>query len=375
MKLPSITSIGNYFSKYIPRNEKKECRPFNVAQIEITSRCSTGCVFCPYVALTAKWLEGDMKLDTYNQHIVPHLDLFDLAYLQGWGEPMLHPGLWDMLTLAQKKGCRTGFTTNGTWLKDGQNKKLLELGVDLISVSFAGADGSTHKSLRTNSDFSHLCANFESLANLKEQRGCTKPWLELHFLMMRANLSEFPALVELAASIGANEVVATNLAFSPKLALENQHVFGNQPLPEDVEITKHAREVAAQLNIPLRIYPLQTEQNTLVCDADPLNSIYINQTGDVSPCVYSGLSLQGEIPRFYQGEYHPFEPIRFGNVCDGLLQVLESKERNNFLNVFKRRNVSSDLVSNFTYMIQQNDEYELPPPPVPCDFCYKMLGI
>lgn len=316
-----------------------------------------------------------MTLETYREHIVPHLDLFDLVYLQGWGEPMLHPDMWDMLDMAQQKGCRTGFTTNGTWLQDDQNKKLLDMRVNLISVSFAGTVATVHKSLRTNSDFSRLCANFESLANLKKQRGCTDPWFELHFLMMRANLSEFPSLVELAASLGADEVVATNLAYSPRLALDHQHVFGEQPLPEDVEIINRAKATAKRLNVPLRVYPLQTEPNTLVCDADPLNTIYINHKGDVSPCVYLGLTVQGEIPRFYQGEPHPFKPISFGNVCNGLVQALESKERKNFVDAFKRRDVSSDPLAMFTYMTGQNDEGELPPPPVLCKFCYKMLGI
>lgn len=377
MKLPQLTNIGNLFPKFQPQPPKMavEGRPYTVIQIEVTSRCSTGCIFCPHDALSERWVEGDLSLDLYREKIVPHLDLFELVYLQGWGEPMLHPNLWEMLNMAQQKGCRTGFTTNGAWLQDEQNRYLIDLGVSMISVSFAGQVAPLHESLRTNSDFAKLCENFESLAKLKTQRGVEYPWLELHFLMTRPNLSQFPSLVELAASLGADEVVATNLTYSPSLALDRMHVFTEQPLPEDVDIINQARKAAERLNISLRIYPLQAELHTLVCDANPLKTVYINHRGEVTPCVYLGLTVQGQIPRFYQGEAHPFDTVSFGNVSTDLQEVLHGKMREKFTSAFKRRNASNNPLALFTYMTSQNGEGELPPPPLPCQHCYKMLGV
>ncbi len=378
MKLPLVSNIANFFPKLRTRSEKqaaKESHPFRVVQIEVTSRCSTGCVFCPHDALSDRWVDGDISLSVYKDHIAPHLDLFELVYLQGWGEPMLHPHLWEMLSMAQAKGCRTGFTTNGTWLEDEQNNRLLDMGVDLISVSFAGTAASMHESLRTNSKFPKLCQNFENLANLKKQQGNDHPWLELHFLMTRANISEFPSLVELAASLGADEVVATNLTYSPNLALDSQHIFGEQPLPADIEIVDQAKKTANRLNIPLRVYPLQTEPQTLVCDADPVNAVYINHHGDVTPCVYLGLTVQGQIPRFYQGESYPYDTVSFGTVSAGLDQALHGKKREMFISAFKRRNVSGNPLAMFAYMTDQEREAELPLPPEPCRYCYKMLGV
>ncbi len=245
----------------------------------------------------------------------------------------------------------------------------------MISVSFAGTTAPVHESLRTNSRFSQLCRNFESLANLKKQQGYDRPWLELHFLMTRANLGEFPALVELAASLGADEMVATNLTYSPSLALDGKHVFGENPLTEDMEIINQARQNAERLNLPLRVYPLQTEPNTLVCDADPVNTVYINHRGEVTPCVYLGLTVEGQIPRYNQGEAHPFDTISFGNVSTGLDRALRGSERKTFISAFKRRNVGSNPLAMFAYMTDENSDAELPPPPVPCRHCYKMLGV
>lgn len=375
MKIPFLSNIGNFFPKPQPPADKKENRPFTVAQIEVTSRCSTGCVFCPHDALSHRWVDGDISLEIYRDHIAPHLDLFDLVYLQGWGEPMLHEGLWEMLSMAQAKGCRMGFTTNGTWLQVTQNRKLVDMGVDMISVSFAGTAAPVHQGLRTNSKFADLCRNFESLANLKKQTGSAHPWLELHFLMTRANLDEFPALVELAASLGADEVVATNLTYSPSLELDGKHVFSDPPQEDDLAIIARAKANAERLNIPIRVYPLQTEPNTLVCDADPLNTVYINHRGEVTPCVYLGLTVQGQAPRFYHGEPRPFDTLSFGNVRDGLPQALQGMERRKFIEPLKRRNASTGLLALIAYLTEQNGGESLPNPPAACQSCYKMLGI
>ena len=194
--------------------------------------------------------------------------------------------------------------------------------------------------------------------------------------MTRANLSEFPPLVELAASLGADEVVATNLTYSPSLILDRMHVFGDQPRTEDLEIINQAEQAAEHLNIPLRIYPLQAEPQTMVCDADPINAVYINHRGEVTPCVYLGLTVSGQVPRFYHGEAHPFDTLSFGNVCDGFVQALESEAREGFTSSFKERNVGNSPLAMFSYLSNQNEEDEgLSLPPVPCQHCYKMLGV
>ena len=374
MKFSPLPGPGNFFPKLKPAADEIKERPFATAQIELTSRCSTGCVFCPHDALSDRWEQGDMPVELYRERIAPHLGMFDLVYLQGWGEPMLHPDLWEMLELARKQGCRTGFTTNGSWLRGRRNEQLLDSGVDLISVSFAGTAAGIHESLRLHSNFEDLCRNFQELANLKANRGCSKPWLELHFLMTRANLGELPGLVELASRLGADEMVATNLVYAPSAALDQMGVFGDPPADSDLETIAQAHQAAERVQMRLRVYPLQEEPDTLICDADPLRSIYINHRGEVSACVYLGLAVPGRIPRYYHGEEQPFDPCSFGDVSEGLDKVLRGRKRRDFTEAFRRRNASNSPLALFTYMAAQEPP-ELPASPEPCRHCYKMLGV
>ena len=130
------------WSRWLPRwlRDKRPSvtKRLPVVQIEITGRCQMACVFCPHQTLEEQWIRGDLSWDLYRDAIAPNLHHFDLVYLQGWGEPMIHPHLWDMLHLAQQAGCRTGFTTNGLELTPDHSARLLDVGIDILSILIPG---------------------------------------------------------------------------------------------------------------------------------------------------------------------------------------------------------------------------------------------
>jgi MoaA/NifB/PqqE/SkfB family radical SAM enzyme len=350
-------------------------RPFKVAQVEITSRCFVGCTFCPQNVLPGRWVEGDLSLEQYRERIVPFLEDFELVYLQGWGEPMLHPNLWEMLALAKSKGCRTGFTTNGSLMREEACRSLLEAGVDMISISLSGGTPGTHQSMRKGSYWNLLLHHIETLVEMKHQGGYKLPWLELHFLMTASNLEELPEMVRLSASLGSDEVVATNLTYAPTQLLDSQRVFSDKPEAAFAAYVAEAQENARQLDIPLRVYPLSMEDEVLVCDANPLETVFINHTGEVTPCVYLGVSVSGEVPRYFQGQPLPYHPVSFGHICNDLSNVMNGMRRKEFTNAFRRRDMARSPLASFALLSAGEGGSGLPPAPEPCRGCYKLYGV
>ena len=349
-------------------------RRIPVAQIEITSRCGLDCAFCAQEALGERWLSGDLSLDSFRNFIEPHLSEIELIYLQGWGEPLLHPDLWEMLALARGYDCQTGFTTSGALLKDRQRRRILDSGLDILSISFSGATAELHQSLRAHSDWHQLCRQVEQLAELR-RKGDYRLRIGLHFLMTCTNWVELPAFVRLAARLGADEVVATNLTYTPTRRLDELKAFGEIILEEQQAVLEEACRFARETGLRLHIYPLQMNHQTLECDARPQETIFINHRGEVTPCVYLGLSVAGEIPRFFLGESRPTQPVSFGNVRSGLMEALNSPAREAFVRRFRERAaVTRDPLAGFTWLAG-NPEPALPPPPEPCRSCYKMFGV
>ena len=84
-------------------------------QVEVTSYCNAACVYCPHTVYQGHWASRHLPLTTFAK-LLPALARARLVYLQGWGEPLLHPDFFNMVALAKQAGCRVGTTTNGMLL-------------------------------------------------------------------------------------------------------------------------------------------------------------------------------------------------------------------------------------------------------------------
>ena len=99
--------------------------PLSVLQVEVTTRCQLKCAFCPNCVLGDQWVRGDFSWELYRDGLAPHFSGVNWVYLQGWGEPLLHPRFWDMFRLAKEKAGHVGFTSNGILLNGKQAQRLV----------------------------------------------------------------------------------------------------------------------------------------------------------------------------------------------------------------------------------------------------------
>ncbi len=348
---------------------------WRVLQLEVTSRCLLHCTFCPKNVLDSHWIYGDLPWSVFSECIAPHLSRFDLVYLQGWGEPLLHPQLFEMLRVTKAAGCQVGFTTCGSALDEANSLRLLEAGLDILSISFSGATPETHEALRVGSNFRQLVANVERITRLKKERALKTLLVEVHFLMLRANIHELPEFVRLAAALGADEAVATNVVYTPTRAIAAQRVFGMSPDPHHRALVDQAEREARRLGITLRVYPLTMDYNILECDARPTEAVYINHLGQVAPCVYLGLPVREKASRIFEEQEHPVTVVNFGNVCLGLVAAMQGAERAKFIGAFRARKTFAYSALALSAASGASQPAELPAPPPPCRFCYKMYGV
>ncbi len=276
-----------------------------------------------------------------------------------------------MAHLAKEAGCRVGFTSCGSFLLEDAIMQIIDGGIDILSVSFAGATRATHESLRVASDFERLTANVRQLVECRKVAH-SGLFLELHYLMMRPNIAELPAFVRLAADLGADEVVATNLTYAFTPELDALRVFGSTPDPTHLALVAEAGREAARLGIKFRAYPLAVTDAVMECDAQPTDTAFINCRGEVTPCVYGGMPVVGSAPRYFEGEAYPLTPVSFGRVQDGFMAAWDGRLRKTFSAAFQRRRTAG--YSALLVSATGGDAGELPAPPELCQHCYKMLG-
>ncbi len=351
-------------------------RAFQAFQIEVTTRCVLRCVMCPRVALAHQWREMDLPWETF-QRIACAFPLTQHVHLQGWGEPLLHPRLFDMIALAKDAGCRAGLTTNGMHLDRDTGGRLLDLNLDLIAVSIAGATPGTHESIRVGSDFARILENVRQLLTLRREQGRNRPKVELSFLMTRTNMQELPEAVDLAASLGVDELYATNLDYVITPEHDALKAFGCPPplcaaFERSVE---EARSRARRAGLRFRPYPLNSEE-VAVCEADPTKILFMAADGWVSPCTYLALPGQAEVPRWFEGRRVTVPAVRFGNVQEQeLMSIWDALAYREFRQRFVARRVGLAALAFAAISGDGSADSKVPPPPEPCRTCCKLYGL
>ena len=85
-------------------------------QVEVTSLCNAECVYCPHVVYEQFWQKNHMPIETFEK-LLPAFRRTSLVYLQGWGEPFLHPRFFEMVRIARGCGCRVGKRPTAFYVK------------------------------------------------------------------------------------------------------------------------------------------------------------------------------------------------------------------------------------------------------------------
>ncbi|WP_456474645.1 radical SAM/SPASM domain-containing protein [Candidatus Pyrohabitans sp.] len=360
-------------------------RSFDAFQIEPTSRCNLRCRMCPRSRFAREWSTGDLAIELFRRisrdfHLARHV------HLQGWGEPLLHKQIVEMVSTAKEQGCSVGITTNATLLESDLAEELVKAGLDIAGISIAGATEKTHASIRVGSSLEEVVEGIGNLVEARQNPG--KPRIVLSFMMTTQSIGELPQAVKLASELGVDELVATNLDYPCDELGDSLRVFScKKARGEYKKAVRRARMGAMRRGLRFRHYPLEMEE-PLVCELDPSKNLFIAHDGMLGPCVYLNQTRRdGEIPRIFCGRRYTLRRLYFGDVREeSIAEVLEKPAWQEFAEFFrKRREISTQVFSSLSSEVSFSDLREAErqlerllaenPLPEQCTTCYKAYGI
>jgi MoaA/NifB/PqqE/SkfB family radical SAM enzyme len=179
--------------------------------VEVTNRCNISCSTCVRHA----WNEpaGMMKMEVFERFVEQSGDMPHLRTIQfgGYGEPLLHPDLSDMVRLARARRLRTEILTNGLLLSNELAETLARSGLDALIVSLDGATAATYSRVRSGSNIHLVTENLYKFTKTYYRVRGALPEIGIVFVAMKSNFHEFGALRSLALSLGASSITVTNL--------------------------------------------------------------------------------------------------------------------------------------------------------------------
>lgn len=369
------------------KNIRIKSRPLIAFQIEPTSRCQLKCIMCPRTIFTDEWVNGDMPLSVYKK-ISSYFHLVDDIHIQGWGEPLLHPEIFEMIKIAKAENCKTSLTTNGVLLTPNISEKLIKEKVDIVVISIAGATMEVHESIRCGSHFTQVINNIKTLSDLKVKTGAKDLKLVLSFLMTEKNVKELPEAIRLAKDLGINQFVATNLDYTPTQAQDAIKAFScDKAAPDFKNYIETAGKIAEKLKITFRSYPIEMEE-VVMCEMNPLQIAFISFDGYISPCVYLNMTMKNFITRIFCGEPYQLQRLCFGNIAEkDFMEIWESDAYRDFRKIYNNRlNLINRAYSDIKFStggfkeienIEKSMKSKLSEYPLPqvCRTCYKAYDI
>jgi MoaA/NifB/PqqE/SkfB family radical SAM enzyme len=300
-------------------------------------------------------------------NIAEYFNRTELIHLQGWGEPLAHPEILEMIQIA-KEHAVTGLTTNGTLLEK-LSSALVELQLDYIAISVSGPE--THREIRYGSNFRDIVKNIEVLNGVKREKGSDMPRVNLTFLMTKTNIHELLDVVELAGKLDAG-LIATHLDYVFDEITDSLKIFDNPKEKIRFErVMNEAERKAEKYGVEFTHPPFDLMERA-ICDAHPDSAIVFSVEGEVFPCVYLNFPFD-KIPRIFKGNKVLIGKPEFGNIVEKSLEdIWNSKYYKTFRERFEKR---IEVTRSLRYILGFKPDFSKLKYPEVCRGCYKLYGI
>jgi glycosyltransferase involved in cell wall biosynthesis/MoaA/NifB/PqqE/SkfB family radical SAM enzyme len=255
------------------------------AQIEVTNRCNFNCKMCQRYDLGVSFT--DMSWAMYEK-ILDKAEGIKNLVLTSWGEPFLHPQIFDMIRGAKTRGHDVRLTTNGSLLNEACRQNIFESGLDAITFSIDDTEPDKN-------GFGHEVA--KQLGNItkflaEKHLGGFKIKVYFQTTYHLGGESKIFKIIELAKKLGVDRVRISRLDLRFCHDLKRPSLAEEKALVKKLLKTKHLGvgvdflPYLAMDGILSRVYNLVYP---LLHRLGPpclrtFDNVYINQAGGVTPC-------------------------------------------------------------------------------------------
>ena len=308
--------------------------------VEPTVRCNLACVTC----IRNDWREpgSEMSDATFAAVLdgVAALTPRPTVFFGGFGEPLSHPRILDMVAETHALGCQVEMITNGTLLTETLSRQIIAAGLDRLWVSLDGARPESYADVRLGAELPEVLRNLAVFSNARSPRRPRHPEIGIAFVAMRSNIGDLPAVLDIGHGLGAMRFLITNvLPYTPDMRDEilYEHTLNNvaflPPSPWTPHVDLPKMDIDAVTGPALR-EALTSHRNisfagsslsaaNSLCPFIDAGALVVGADGRVSPC----LSLLHDHTSYLNGRERRSRAYVVGRLADrSLLDLWDDAE-------------------------------------------------
>lgn len=273
--------------------------------IEVTTSCNFDCTTC----IRNSWEEdlGHMDPVVFRRLAEQLKDLpqLECVHFGGFGEPLSHPHIFEMIKNVKDLGLKAEMITNGSLLTEENVGRMVELGLDKLFVSLDGPDEEAYNDIRKGADFNGVIANVKRFHEIKKERRVAAPELAIEFVAMKKNYHKLPQLVRMLDELGARQLLVTNvLPYCEEL--KDEVVYD---IDDTVPLFGINNSTLLMMRAQMPHMKLRTQR---YCKFIEDKALTVTREGNVSSCY----ALMHSYKCFIFGREKKIYPYHFGNIND-----------------------------------------------------------
>lgn len=165
---------------------------------ETTAACNLECIHCRRLDVAKELAKDDLSTQEAFNFIDDLATLGSPILVLSGGEPLYRPDIFEIAGYARSKGLKVALATNGTLVDEAIARRIVDAGVQRVSISFDGADAKTHDEFRKlPGSFDRAIEGFKHLKKLGMS-------MQINSTIAKHNVHQLRDLYNLAVSLGAD---------------------------------------------------------------------------------------------------------------------------------------------------------------------------
>lgn len=179
--------------------------------IEPTGHCNLACRMC--LRNLFQEPQGHMDMAVYGRLIagIKELPVPPQVFFGGFGEPLAHPNIIEMVAQARSVTRSVELITNGTLLTPERSRQLIDAGLDVLWLSLDGTTPESYADVRLGAELPQVLKNIETFRKTRRPGHRPKPEIGIAFVAMRRNIAELPTLLSWSSRMGVSRYLVTNV--------------------------------------------------------------------------------------------------------------------------------------------------------------------